>query len=280
MRTAEAIHEPPRAVRRARRIALAAGLLILAGSVGATILLSHGAIPRFHYWVGLALGSILLPAACLASYERRLRRRAAPGGGSYREWALFGSYVYWRESHQRLENAYEAFCDLMGVNRPHPRIAKRMTRWSLFWVMSSMGVAACVHSFAAVYFVPGAYMQHLLLGLYLPMALLMLPVGLVCRRRMVRLARRAADAGFRLCECCAYDLTGLPARHTCPECGCEFDVEALRPRWRGWASYFLWPSEVGQPTLPSHSHTRRTLVASFVAMISGFAVLALMSLWW
>jgi len=45
-----------------------------------------------------------------------------------------------------------------------------------------------------------------------------------------------------LCPRCDYDLTGLPAEHTCPECGCRYDEHSLgipltgrrNERWVAW----------------------------------------------
>lgn len=45
-----------------------------------------------------------------------------------------------------------------------------------------------------------------------------------------------------LCPRCDYDLTGLPAEHTCPECGCKYDEHSIgipltgrrAERWWAW----------------------------------------------
>ncbi|HPF37837.1 MAG TPA: hypothetical protein P5081_08700 [Phycisphaerae bacterium] len=50
-------------------------------------------------------------------------------------------------------------------------------------------------------------------------------------RRIVRLAR---TAGYDLCPNCMYRLTGLPTKHTCPECGTLYDKIESSQRWRGW----------------------------------------------
>ncbi|MEO1130025.1 MAG: hypothetical protein AAFX05_10035 [Planctomycetota bacterium] len=48
----------------------------------------------------------------------------------------------------------------------------------------------------------------------------------------VRLRQKAADADWRLCCCCGYDLRGAPDAGTCPECGEAFSLSALRERWQ------------------------------------------------
>lgn len=41
-----------------------------------------------------------------------------------------------------------------------------------------------------------------------------------------------------LCPRCDYDLTGLPAEHTCPECGCKYDEHSIGISLTGRRRYF------------------------------------------
>lgn len=41
-----------------------------------------------------------------------------------------------------------------------------------------------------------------------------------------------------LCPRCDYDLTGLPPRHICPECGCQYDEHSILIRLKGRRLYF------------------------------------------
>lgn len=38
--------------------------------------------------------------------------------------------------------------------------------------------------------------------------------------------------GFKICPACEYDLTALPDRGTCPECGGDYEPDMLKERWR------------------------------------------------
>jgi hypothetical protein len=62
---------------------------------------------------------------------------------------------------------------------------------------------------------------------FLP-ALVIFPLGALRLRGVTRAWQRT---GGRLCTHCAYDITGLTDRGTCPECGRGYDVEADAARW-------------------------------------------------
>ncbi len=51
-----------------------------------------------------------------------------------------------------------------------------------------------------------------------------------------------------LCPTCGYNLTGLPTRGICPECGRSFDLALLSVRrrkpWLGWCSLALPPATI------------------------------------
>ncbi|HUU83653.1 MAG TPA: hypothetical protein VM243_09135 [Phycisphaerae bacterium] len=47
-----------------------------------------------------------------------------------------------------------------------------------------------------------------------------------------------------LCLSCGYPLKGLPARHTCPECGRPYEAEATRDAWRHWLEHRKLPPDV------------------------------------
>lgn len=42
------------------------------------------------------------------------------------------------------------------------------------------------------------------------------------------------------CPRCRYNLRGLPARHTCPECGFAYDPDCVIIRLRGWRKRDVW----------------------------------------
>jgi|GEM_PF-2049482 len=48
-----------------------------------------------------------------------------------------------------------------------------------------------------------------------------------------RLHRRLAACGNSLCDCCGYELRGLPDHHECPECGAAYDLSVLSSEWDG-----------------------------------------------
>jgi hypothetical protein len=53
------------------------------------------------------------------------------------------------------------------------------------------------------------------------------------RRATARWRKRLADADFRLCFRCGYDISALAPDGVCPECGEAYIGESLRIRWRG-----------------------------------------------
>ena len=71
-------------------------------------------------------------------------------------------------------------------------------------------------------------------GRYGPIAFGLMPIVLVwpllvlSRRRM---RRQFHEALGRLCTHCAYNLTALSERGTCPECGKPFDAQADKAMW-------------------------------------------------
>lgn len=67
----------------------------------------------------------------------------------------------------------------------------------------------------------------------LPVLVWILPRALFgfVRRRLIR---RLVATDRMLCTTCGYCLRGLPARHSCPECGEEFDIESVQRTWAQW----------------------------------------------
>jgi len=59
---------------------------------------------------------------------------------------------------------------------------------------------------------------------------------LVYGRRHRQLTRLVAENDSRVCLRCGYLLTGLPDRHSCPECGVSYDVEENRRLWERWVN--------------------------------------------
>jgi hypothetical protein len=63
----------------------------------------------------------------------------------------------------------------------------------------------------------------------------LLPLLVICPLTSIavlRLRRTYVKAGGRLCPHCAYNVSSLGDRGTCPECGGAFDVIADAPMWR------------------------------------------------
>lgn len=52
------------------------------------------------------------------------------------------------------------------------------------------------------------------------------------RRSIRRFARRLRSHDLCCCLECGYCLQGLEAAGTCPECGCAYELSAVRGRWR------------------------------------------------
>ncbi len=80
----------------------------------------------------------------------------------------------------------------------------------------------------------------------------MIPVLVLCAytivievlvdRAVVELNKRLESANCHLCRECAYDLSGLPEAHQCPECGCAYIAEELRLYWEPWLAKFRKPT--------------------------------------
>ncbi len=55
------------------------------------------------------------------------------------------------------------------------------------------------------------------------------------RRRFVA---RLETLEHRVCLRCGYALVSLPARHRCPECGLNYDIDDVRRVWKEWMDRF------------------------------------------
>lgn len=44
--------------------------------------------------------------------------------------------------------------------------------------------------------------------------------------------RWVCEQDYMVCTVCAYDLSGLPGKHRCPECGAHFEKAALAQHWK------------------------------------------------
>lgn len=49
-----------------------------------------------------------------------------------------------------------------------------------------------------------------------------------------RFHRAVLALHYEVCLNCGYNLTGLPAKHECPECGSTYQKEKVCQEWRAW----------------------------------------------
>ena len=61
---------------------------------------------------------------------------------------------------------------------------------------------------------------------------LVLVTAILTHSRWRAVVRVCRVLGWAMCEQCGYDLRGLPERHTCPECGKQYDLNRTRAHWR------------------------------------------------
>ena len=66
----------------------------------------------------------------------------------------------------------------------------------------------------------------------LPCVCCVFVLGKYLRIRAFRELLRKAD--YELCLRCGYSLRGLPGRHTCPECGVEYEIGEVQKQWEHW----------------------------------------------
>lgn len=59
-----------------------------------------------------------------------------------------------------------------------------------------------------------------------------------------RMKAKLLENEHLLCLACGYSLKGLPARHTCPECGRAYEAETTRDAWRYWLEHRKLPPDV------------------------------------
>lgn len=74
-----------------------------------------------------------------------------------------------------------------------------------------------------------AYTGHWLMPTFL---LLMLALSIIRILAVRRFRDRLLAHNFEICTECGYSLSGLPARHECPECGKTYDIADTRVAWR------------------------------------------------
>jgi|ERR1043166_3829953 hypothetical protein len=56
-----------------------------------------------------------------------------------------------------------------------------------------------------------------------------------------RMRRELTVYDFCVCLNCGYSLKGLPERHTCPECGRDFQIDEVRSAWKYWIRHRRLP---------------------------------------
>jgi len=57
-------------------------------------------------------------------------------------------------------------------------------------------------------------------------------IVLLARHRAVKLMRSARDRTYRICPNCSYDISARESISACPECGREYDQQAIELMWR------------------------------------------------
>jgi hypothetical protein len=72
--------------------------------------------------------------------------------------------------------------------------------------------------------------------------LVLLPIW---RWRTLSLRRLVTSTGFRVCIHCGYDLSSLPESGTCPECGKQYEIEAVREVWKR-SGMLVPPAQTGE----------------------------------
>jgi len=111
-----------------------------------------------------------------------------------------------------------------------PPAVARLERWRLVacWICLATFVAVC--GLLSIYALMDDGLPDLAPLLQVSLALLAL-----CIARwwwgMARIRRAVKASAGRACTACIYDLNGLPATGTCPECGHAFDTIADRALW-------------------------------------------------
>lgn len=114
----------------------------------------------------------------------------------------------------------------------HPNLPPVMRRGAYWWLAATLFFAAAAIAWQLLKQPLGlprsGIYRFVVLALGLTPVLVVNPIYL-WRTAWLRRAVKAADG--RLCRHCAFDLNGLPANGSCPECGNTYDTEADRALW-------------------------------------------------
>ncbi len=119
-----------------------------------------------------------------------------------------------------------------------PRAIRREAcrRIKLPWFLA-IAVIAAVYAFCMLYMVTALWYEPFPIRLVIVGAMfLQLPIGLpllwaVRKRVRAHIKDVLREHAYRFCPRCLYDLTGLPPRGVCPECGRAFSPEILAAAW-------------------------------------------------
>lgn len=146
-----------------------------------------------------------------------------------------------------------------GSGNPLAKCPKKQPR--AYWNSLQSLRWRCYLAFGSAYLLVALYLCGMLPGIprwALPIFLLFAMSSgalwsLATRRRLRGFVRKLREQDMHLCMNCGYSLHGLPARHVCPECGTDYDVDALRQAWEHWIKKRRLPDESLEPPSSSES---------------------------
>jgi hypothetical protein len=101
------------------------------------------------------------------------------------------------------------------------------------WAWGGVGVALLLHwgGYVSLDWVPSGYAMSLLSFAAVADIMLFWWIPLWRERRFRDFV---VAHNYEVCSSCAYWLKGLPAVHTCPECGARYSIDDLCASWKSW----------------------------------------------